>query len=498
MRLLPPASSSQLAAAADPTSLILIEAGPGSGKTATAAERFGYLAYDRRVVRHRGVLVLSFTVAATAAIRGAIRSRWGGSALDWPNRCRTFDSTFRDLLQFLIRTGTIMWPGGPTEIVGIEDWRKRQPANNRKPLAWVPILKDRNVVGGTRKVDSGDLVVTAKKRLMPQLSEGLCTHESVRELVLAAIRDEEIRLKVVTYLASTTSCILVDEVFDANETDILLLRLFHEAGCSMTLVGDPWQALYGFRDAQPELVKSNLIVPLGFTSYLLEDCYRFANPLRGPMERLRAGQPFIDIPCIEAPSVVLAAEWALLWLTTARILPLAFGQVRTRLDAAMVLLLDLFAESRDLAGARLTGGACNRLGVSEPEWREGRSRAFGPVLEVLKEGGPSSASDALVLLSRAPKEHLGAAAKLSIGEGEVKRYIPQLESLGERVRYEGMLVAGMTVHQAKGGEWDRVAVLLSDDDISALGTGLIQSDRDHRRLYVALTRARQVVGTLAP
>ncbi|TSB31564.1 3'-5' exonuclease [Streptomyces benahoarensis] len=50
------------------------------------------------------------------------------------------------------------------------------------------------------------------------------------------------------------------------------------------------------------------------------------------------------------------------------------------------------------------------------------------------------------------------------------------------------LVPGMTCHQAKGREWDRVGVRLKEADAAALRRGLDPTDEAHRALYVALTR----------
>ncbi|UKY48508.1 ATP-binding domain-containing protein [Streptomyces inhibens] len=54
------------------------------------------------------------------------------------------------------------------------------------------------------------------------------------------------------------------------------------------------------------------------------------------------------------------------------------------------------------------------------------------------------------------------------------------------------LVPGMTCHQAKGREWDRVGVRLEEADAAALRRGLDPTDEAHRALYVALTRTRHL------
>ncbi|WP_414496268.1 ATP-binding domain-containing protein [Streptomyces sp. CRN 30] len=52
------------------------------------------------------------------------------------------------------------------------------------------------------------------------------------------------------------------------------------------------------------------------------------------------------------------------------------------------------------------------------------------------------------------------------------------------------LTPGLTCHQAKGREWDRVGVRLEESDAAVLRKGLDSTDEAHRSLYVALTRAR--------
>ena len=53
------------------------------------------------------------------------------------------------------------------------------------------------------------------------------------------------------------------------------------------------------------------------------------------------------------------------------------------------------------------------------------------------------------------------------------------------------LVSGLSVHQAKGREYDRVGVKLKPADVTRLAQGLDIDNPDHRVLYVAATRARK-------
>jgi DNA helicase-2/ATP-dependent DNA helicase PcrA len=56
----------------------------------------------------------------------------------------------------------------------------------------------------------------------------------------------------------------------------------------------------------------------------------------------------------------------------------------------------------------------------------------------------------------------------------------------------------MTVHQAKGREWDRVGIRITDRERAILAAGLDSSAEAHRPLYVACTRARYQTAELLP
>ena len=66
----------------------------------------------------------------------------------------------------------------------------------------------------------------------------------------------------------------------------------------------------------------------------------------------------------------------------------------------------------------------------------------------------------------------------------------RLAVLQARVAHPGRPVPGLTTHQAKGGEWDYVGVLLGDAERRALSAGLSVTQDTHRKIYVATTRAR--------
>jgi DNA helicase-2/ATP-dependent DNA helicase PcrA len=62
------------------------------------------------------------------------------------------------------------------------------------------------------------------------------------------------------------------------------------------------------------------------------------------------------------------------------------------------------------------------------------------------------------------------------------------------VVHQGSFVEGISVHQAKGGEWESVGICMDSDQAASLARGLDPRKHDHRVLYVALTRASDSVG----
>lgn len=448
---IPPLTNSQAGAASAPDRLLLIEAGPGSGKTRTVTERFGTLT---TAGSRNGVAVLSFTTAATSLLRRRILLRWGRSALAWPNRCRTLDSEFRSILEYLLRSGELTWPGGHKSLVVLDDWGKRDMVRRATGPAWAPALSNRSVIPAKHIAQRGDVVVSARKRLEPQLEEGRCTHDGVRDIVVQAASQADIRSVIVELIRNTTSAVIVDEAFDANETDAELLALFAEAGCEVTLVGDHWQAIYGFRNADPQTIRKKVIGPLGFRTIPLSDSFRFrSDQTKRLAEDLRSGGSCCPLPEASEPNVVLAPEWRMLWDAAEWVLPSAFGPVQSQIGAGLSLALDHFMRGQSIGPARLTGTACALLGIDELHYRESAEDAFGPVLRLLKANGEAGAEEALDLIQDVAKSVLGAPRRPTVKKDQRPRYELALANLARRLAHTGAFTPGLTVHQAKGEEY---------------------------------------------
>lgn len=487
---LPTLTNSQRDASYSPADRLYIESVPGSGKTTVAAERFGALRYTNPSTSR--ALGLSFTRAATAQLRSRIEKRWGPHACRWPHRVITFDTLVRDLVGYLLRTGLISWPQGHTELDVLDHWRGRRGFHWLEAGSWVRVIKldDTTVSTEARRLRTPRPGFSRKADLEDLLSSGLCTHEELRVVLWQAIGTEKLASAIRAVLAGLATDVLVDEVFDANPLDVWLIDALNDEATTLTLIGDPWQAIYGFRQARPDLVNKHL-ADGGYDKANLPDSHRFrTEQTHDTAGRLRQGAP-VDLPAVTAPlDVVLASHWDHLWeLAGPDVLPLSIGQLRNQTDAALLLLLDHVVRAKLGRRAVFSREAAHILGVAENALEEAGASLFAQVLEVFDAHGPGPALEALRV---GAKDILGAPRKPPRGRRSDEAAELTLALICSRSA-DGDKIPGLTVHQAKGCEWEHVGFAGPEEHYAALAAGLSVDDDFHRVLYVALTRARDTI-----
>lgn len=492
-----PLTSEQKAAACFDDHRLFIEAAPGSGKTTVAAERFGVLRFANAPAGEGAITALSFTRSATWELHRRIRSRWGSNALAWPHRVMTIDALLCEILQHLLRTGLLRWPGDHTSLQVLDNWR------GHRGYRWltggsyrVAAIENGVVTSRGARVIAPNFGIGNREDFHHHLAAGICTHEVVRQVVSAALQIPEMERAVVDYFSLSTAHLVVDEVFDANGLDLQLVILVCNADIDVTLVGDPWQALYGFRGARPELVPQ-LIEAGTFDTLPLSRSFRFETPLTiGLGASLRSGQP-VALEATDEYDVVLAPKWNDLWEGPSNVLPMSFGNTKNKTDAAAIVLLDHLVYQAFSQHAIFLQEALVLLDLDPQTYRARGASVLSGVVDALSQPGDGAPGAALALLRQAVKD-LGAARRPPSGQGDAEqRQLDRMAALSLRVRSGGQLVPGMTIHQAKGREWNRVGVRLGQTELSSLASGLDRSKEHDRAIYVALTRARQHVGLVS-
>ena len=485
----------QKRAATAPTPRLFIEATPGSGKTTVAAARFGIARFASISAEPSIVAALSFTRSATSELLRRIKDRWGPSAASWPHRVATIDSFVCDILHFLLRSGLIVWPKHHTLLEVIDDWRGHRGYRDLDAGKFrrVATIVNRVVSSTTKRVHSPTPGFSKKQDFEGQLECGRCTHEEVRDVLFEAIQIDMCRVAVERFLQSSIGHMIVDEVYDANDLDLMVVELAIDAEVDVTLIGDPWQALYGFRGARPDLV-SDLMKRRRFHNYPLSDSFRFSTDEMKTLSLfLRKGRP-VKVQCGIEYDVVLASTWNALWNGPDNVLPVSFGQQKNRIEAASILLLDYIVRLRLVMNTAFLEEALILLGIDAEIYEARGTEIFAQVARTLVKEGCKAALDDL----RDATKELGAARRPQVsGDASESRQIARLQKLAVRLTISAPLVPGLTIHQAKGREWNRVGIILSQGESYRIGRGLCQESEGDRKLYVAFTRACQEVVQVA-
>lgn len=485
----------QAVAAASAQKLINVVSVPGSGKTTIAAERFGYLRYRRADAR--GVLGLSFTRAAAGVLSRRIERRWGSACLTFPHKVMTFDQLHVQLLHILIEQEIIKWPNELTQVEVVDDYR------GFKGFRWL-------AAGGYQRVASlsGDGTVASRGRRMQGpgsgvgnvaqhkaiLDVGICSHEDVRSILLTALTAQHAVESARNWLAAAFREIVIDEVYDAAELDLMIARLGVIAGLGISLVGDPRQALYGWRGATPDKVSS--LLDEGFSPYPQSRSFRFTGDQMPKLaDELRAGRP-VTLPAIDSRDVdvALARQWRNLWFAGPNVLPLAFRSIGNATDAVLNLLLDTVTWSRLERHSFGRAAALVQLGIDATEVAETQQSVMVPLLDQLVAGEDPVA---IMDLLRSAARSFGSRRRPNrLKDSQEAARIDELTALRIRL-LEKDLIPGLTVHQAKGGEWRRVGVFLTETEAALLASGLQELEDDDCVLYVAITRAMTRCGRLS-
>ncbi|MGW5456236.1 UvrD-helicase domain-containing protein [Nocardia sp. NPDC003979] len=483
-------SDQQILAAATASDRVFVEAGPGTGKTTVSAHRFGVARYsaDSRM-DPRAVVAVSFTRAATRSLTHRIQRLWGRQVMAWPHRVVTLDTIMNELLHELLGVGLLRWPNDHTQLTIEDSW------SSFAPVAWTRTSYTISITNGDihiqrafRPTERSAVPATV---CIPQLENGVCTHDDVRTVLQLALDDPAILAFARERFSTTTRALIVDEVFDANDLDITIIDVAIEAGTEVTLVGDRWQALYAFRGAKPALV-SALLTRRGFQTVELTRSFRWQHPDQARLaEQLRARQP-VRLPIashttdLAGLDVVLASWWKELWELGPGVLPLAFHGFKGGIEeAATVLVLDYVTRNILDLNAIYINDALTSLAISDRDTPLQIGAELQAITETLKGGDDKkSVIEAYGQLSRliaqiSPRRLRPAHASHTQG----------LKRIQQRLAYPGRPVPALTTHQAKGNEWNAVGVRLSDDWRKAVARGLDPERESDRKLYVACTRA---------
>lgn len=485
-------TAQQRHAAATNRQNIFIEAGPGTGKTTVSAQRFGVHRFAARY-RHdtRAVVAVSFTRAATFNLRRRVQRLWGTEALTWPHRIVTLDTIMSDLLHVLLREGLVEWPDTsklwPDWEVNLDirdSWASCGGTVSTRSIYELG-LNGRALTFSEKFAEKYAQRVPAVN-IVPHMRQGICTHEDVRAILKLALKRPDCFRRIREVIGKRFRAFVVDEVFDANDLDIAIVEAAVAAGVAVTLVGDPWQALYLFRGATPHVVP-DLLVRNGIQTLPLTQSFRWQTEGQAELAAdLRSGAGVVLPTDPESIDVAIALIWKDLWAMGGTVLPLAYHSFKGGYEeAAATLLLNHVTRSIFDLNATYLGDALTALNIEDRDVPRRLEPELQRVIETLRPGTPEAVKAAYEQLV----DVVGTVSARNLRKPH-PAHTKRLAWLQARIAHPGRPVPGLTTHQAKGGEWDRVGVVLGDAERRALAAGLSVTQDTHRKIYVATTRAR--------
>lgn len=564
------ASSEQKTIINNKRGLFTVLACPGSGKTYTVAARvFGALKGWKR--RNQGIAVTSFTNVAWQEIGQYLKLDFGlSSTLEYPHFLGTLDSFINKYI-FLPFGHLVMGNGRRPNLTG-------PPHDNEEPIDkwlwwWSQVCKRQGCQLGQFSYDtSGKLIRLQypgmgedcrKEPRRPCIDNkhkfndlGLATQSDSNYFALKILNQYPI---VAVALARRFPVIMVDEAQDTSNIQMQIMDRLVESGLQdLMFVGDPDQAIYEWRDADPqlfvdkfELWKENSVelTENWRSSQLICDCAAKLSSARKPITAVNP-----DVSKCDIPPMVLGY----IHENELRELVNRFSEYCTKcgIPRSEVTIL---TRGRDLKNSLMPSGAPS---VGNMPWRSAASAMIAKAKFMYDNGEFASALRILereVCKIRSRSERfdqaelraiyesacfshwrgtlfrllclLPATSEITLGTWAAKAnevlsknsnnwgLVIEVKSNSGKCKYRELTFAGLfgeieppsaggdiryqTVHAVKGETLEAVMVILkekagrSGNYVNLLKGGIGQSE-ELRIAYVAITRARRVLAVAVP
>lgn len=249
------------------TGLFVVKACPGSGKTLTVAARLHRLLAEWRSP-HAGIATMSFTNTAWQEVEDYLANYYGVPApLDHPHFLGTIDSFINHFI-FLPFGHNVMGCELRPELTG-------PPYDDHEPIGhWLFWPKDAGECWKYCRINSfsfnenGEIILAGPDRYRhfgkcsrnhrdcAQLKEifkqrGYATQSDANYFAMKLLEEFP---GITKALARRFPVIIVDEAQDSSRIQMRILDALIQAGVSeVMLTGDPYQAIYEWRQAEPQL-----------------------------------------------------------------------------------------------------------------------------------------------------------------------------------------------------------------------------------------------------
>jgi superfamily I DNA/RNA helicase len=243
---------------------VILNACPGSGKTTTVAHKiYGLIQnWENSFSINAGIICLSFTNVAKNEIAEKFREI-NGFSLPYPHLISTIDSfvntyitlPFAHKLNDIGKRYRIIDDIGYLDRIFQSNWQLMKTFKSHL-FAFPPSKIDYTINNGYSwdghdKSGDAEFVKYAKTIKTMQIKMGLLKTSDSAFFAHHILRKYP---RLGKYLATKFPYLIIDEAQDTSEIQHSILEMLYNEGLkNIDLVGDPYQCLYQWRDASPEL-----------------------------------------------------------------------------------------------------------------------------------------------------------------------------------------------------------------------------------------------------
>jgi DNA helicase-2/ATP-dependent DNA helicase PcrA len=506
----------QRAAAAHGAGALLIVAGPGSGKTRTLTHRIAHLLSDRGVAPER-CLAITFTRRAAQEMRERLQSLLPSVAE------RVAVHTFHSLGLQLLREhgGCVGVQRGFRVADEAECVRRLAEALGKSEREATRRLKAISHAKRTRQPLQGPELISSLDAYRHALAlENLVDFDDLVGLAAEALEAEPAFGELVR---GRWTWVFLDEYQDIDEAQYRLVRQIAPRGSNLCAIGDPDQAIYGFRGADVLYFRRFVEDHPGASCVRLGRNYRSTPLLVAASRQVIAseGSPDESCPSAEGARVTLhsaataaaEAEFVVHSIEqmlgghsffsvdsgraeTSEVADLSFADfaVLYRTDAQSDALVEAFARSGMPFQMRSHAPLLEQPGVRDLCRALVPGHAAGTLVQQLREAAEAAlvAGD-----SGAIQEAVEILAPLAAAAGsDLDRFVSELAlaTSADTLDPRADRVSLLTLHAAKGLEFAAVFILGCEEGLLPLRFGDASAedvDEERRLFYVGMTRAKE-------
>lgn len=414
---------------------VLVQAGAGSGKTRVLTHRIAYL-IDSQKARPAEILAITFTNRAAKEMKTRLEELLGSETKSW---VMTFHSACGRILRREAQTVglspnyTIYDADDSLRLIRevlkalsidrkyLPETRARAEISSAKNRLLTPAKLEASLGG-----DDGGLI----RRIWKEYDRRLRAANALDfdDMLYLTVRVLEKDPEALHYWQGRFKYILVDEYQDTNTAQARVLKLLGEIHGNVFAVGDPLQAIFGFRDAD---VRNILEFERNFPSaqiFALEQNYRstnrilkvancvIANNLEQGPKRLKLWSNLGEGQVVQVLKVKdERAEASFVVRDVSRLLDLGASL------SEIAILYRINAQSRPFEEVLMTYGIPYRL-VGGPRFYE-RAEVKDAIAYLRAINNPAD-NIAIVRASQMPKRGLGLASLEKIAIFSRQEYIP--------------------------------------------------------------------------